>query len=444
MNFNKVLFLTLLIMIEILTLGFKKTLAQGVTAEAQTVQSGSLQAYISKNSTGNENTLKFQFVNKTDQSKNFKVLAVTPPMGWNSWNWFGKNTINEKIVIEVIDAMVNEGLRDAGYIYVVVDGGWRDIKLGPNGELLANPDKFPHGIKPLADYAHSKGLKFGLHTVPGTHDCGGDLVGGYGHEEIQIQQFADWGVDFIKLDKCKYADGWNEELLKDTYIKWSNLLNKCGRDIILSISAYKWRDWYPEVGQMARTTGDIKARVGNPSRTAVFDSIPLSVMGISEENNKWAKYAKDGYWNDPDMLVTGAQRLSLEEQKVHFALWCIMSSPLFLGNDPRHMTQDEKDIILNKDAIKINQDTTGQGTQIKVEGDTEIWAKKLKDGNVAVLLLNRNKSENKNITLNLGDIGVSKKVKIKDVYAKKDLGSISKSISKQVKPQAGFFLIVNL
>jgi alpha-galactosidase len=415
MNFNRVLFLTLLIMIEILTLGFKKTLAQGVTAEVQTVQ-----------------------------NKNFKDLAMTPPMGWNSWNWFGKNTINEKIVIEVIDAMVNEGLRDAGYNYVMVDGGWRDIKLGPNGELLPNPDKFPHGIKPLADYAHSKGLKFGLHTVPGTHDCGGDPVGGYGHEEIQIQQFVDWGIDFIKLDKCKYADGWNEDLLKDTYIKWSNLLNKCGRDIILSISAYKWRDWYPEVGQMARTTGDIKARVGNPSRTAVFDSIPLSVMGISEENNKWAKYARDGYWNDPDMMVTGAQGLSLEEQKVHFALWCIMSSPLFLGNDPRHMTQDEKDIILNKDAIKINQDTTGQGTRIKVEGDTEIWAKKLKDGNVAVLLLNRNKSENKNITLNLGDIGVPKKVKIKDVYAKKDLGSISKSISKQIKPQAGFFLIVNL
>jgi len=411
MYFNRVLFLTLLITIEILTLGFKKTLAQEVTIEVQ--------------------------------SKNFKDLAVTPPMGWNSWNWFGKKDINEEIVTEVIDAMVNEGLRDAGYVYVVVDGGWRDNKLGPNGELMPNPDKFPHGIKPLADYAHSKGLKFGLHTVPGTHDCGGDPVGGYGHEEIQIQQFVDWGIDFIKLDKCKYADGWDEELLKDTYIKWSNLLRKCGRDIVLSISAYKWRDWYPEAGQMARTTGDIKARVGNPSRTAVFDSIPHSVMGISDENNKWAKYAIDGYWNDPDMMVTGAQGLSLEEQKVHFALWCIMSSPLFLGNDPRHMTQDEKDIILNEDAILINQDPPEQGSRIKVEGDTEIWAKKLKDGNVAVLLLNRNKSENKNITLNLGDIGISQKVKIRDVYGKKDMGSFYKSFSKQIKPKAGLFIIID-
>jgi len=378
------------------------------------------------------------------QSVTRKNLAPTPPMGWNSWNWFGKKDINEKIVREVIDAMVSEGLRDAGYIYVVVDGGWRDVKLGPNGELLPHPDKFPHGIKPLVDYAHSKGLKFGLHTVPGTHDCGGDPVGGYGHEEIQIRQFVDWGIDFIKLDKCRYADGWNEELLKDTYIKWSNLLNKCGRDIILSISAYVWRDWYPETGQMARTTGDIRARVGNPSKTAVFDSVKGSVMSIADENNKWAKYAGNGYWNDPDMMVTGDHGLTFEEQKVHFALWCIMSAPLFLGNDPRHMTQEEKEIILNKDAIKINQDPSGQGTRIKVEGDTEIWSKKLKDGNVAVLLLNLNKSETRNITLNPGDIGISKKVKIKDVYANKDLGSFSRSKSFQVKPHAGLFLIINL
>ena len=384
--------------------------------------------------------------------KGNKLLAPTPPMGWNSWNWFGKNSINEKIVKEVIDAMVDNGLRDAGYIYVVVDGGWRDTKLGPNGELLPHPDKFPHGIKPLADYAHSKGLKFGLHTVPGTHDCGGDPVGGYGHEKIQIQQFVDWGIDFIKLDKCRCEltntitsidrRGWNEELLKQTYEKWHNLLKSCGRDIVLSISAYKWRDWYPGVGQMSRTTSDIRHGIGGVNG-AVLDSIKGSVMKIADENNKWAAYAGNGYWNDPDMLVIGNHGLTIEEQKVHFALWCIMSAPLFLGNDPRNMTQDEKDIIINKDAILIDQDATGQGTRIKVNGDTEIWAKKLKDGNVAVLLLNRNKSENKNITLNFSDIGISQKVKIKDVYVNKDIGSFSKSISKQIKPQTGFFMIID-
>lgn len=384
-----------------------------------------------------------QKVMTESQRKRSINLAPTPPMGWNSWNWFGKKDINEKIVREVIDVMVSEGLRDAGYTYVVVDGGWRDIKLGPNGELLPHPEKFPNGIKPLADYAHSKGLKFGLHTVPGTQDCGGDPVGGFGHEEIQIQQFVNWGVDFIKLDKCRYADGWNEELLKDTYVKWSNLLKKCGRDIVLSISAYKWREWYPEAGQMARTTGDIRARVGNPERKAVFDSIPLSVMGIAEENNKWAIYAANGYWNDPDMMVTGDQGLTNEEQKVHFALWCIMSSPLFLGDDPRLMTREEKDIILNRDAVMINQDPSEQGTRLKVMGDTEIWAKRLKNGNVAVLLLNRNKSGSKNITLNFRDIGISGKAKVKDVYAGKDMGSFSGSISQIIKPQTGLFLIIN-
>jgi alpha-galactosidase len=420
-HFKKELIFTFTVIImELLNLGLNKTLAQGIMAEAHIKQDG----------------------NETGQSKNLAALAPTPPMGWNSWNWFGKKDVNEKIVREVIDAMVTEGLRDAGYKYVVVDGGWRDTILGPNGELLPHPDKFPHGIKALANYAHSKGLKFGLHTVPGTNDCGGNPVGGFGHEEIQIQQFVDWGIDFIKLDKCKYTDGWNEELLKETYIKWSNLLKKCGRDIVLSISAYKWRDWYPETGQMGRTTSDIRARVGNTSQTAVFDFIPLSVMGISEENNKWAKFAKNGYWNDPDMMVTGEQGLTQEEQKVHFALWCIMSSPLILGNDPRHMTQDEKDIILNRDAIRINQDTTGQGTRIKVSNNTEIWAKKLSGGNIAVLLLNRNKSENKNINLNFGEIGISGVVNVRDIYGKKDMGFFSQSFSEQINPQSGLFIII--
>ena len=154
-------------------------------------------------------------------------------MGWNSWNWFGKNNINEKVVREVIDAIVNEGLQDAGYNYVVVDGGWRDTKLGANGELLANPVKFPHGMKVLADYAHSKGLKFGLHTLPGTDDCTGDRVGGYGHEEVQLHEFIDWGIDFIKLDLCRFESGWNEKLIKDVYTKWSNLIKQSGASILL-------------------------------------------------------------------------------------------------------------------------------------------------------------------------------------------------------------------
>jgi alpha-galactosidase len=250
--------------------------------------------------------------------QNRKSLAPTPPMGWNSWNWFGKKEINEKNMKECIDAVVAEGLLDAGYNYFVIDGGWRDTKLGSNGELLSNPEKFPHAMKAIADYAHSKGLKFGLHTVPGTHDCGGDPVGGFGHEEVQIKQFVDWGLDFIKLDNSIYADGWNENLLKETYMKWCKLLDSCGRDTVLSISTYQWRDWHPEVGEMARTNGDIRAKV---SKRAVFDSLRLSVMKISDDNNIQAVHAGKGFWNDLDMLATGEQGLTVKEQKTHFALW---------------------------------------------------------------------------------------------------------------------------
>lgn len=381
-------------------------------------------------------------------SQNSKLLCPNPPMGWNSWNWFGKNEINEENIKACMDAMVAEGLLDAGYNYFVIDGGWRDTKLGPNGELLAHPEKFPHGIKPLADYAHSLGLKFGLHTVPGTHDCGGDPVGGFGHEEVQVQQFVDWGLDFIKLDKCKYADGWNEDLVKQTYEKWGGLLDNCGREIVLSISAYVWRDWYPEVGQMARTTGDIMAKCNSKEGTlfdppADYKKRFLSVMEIAEINNQPAGFAGNGYWNDPDMLSVGEQGLSVEEQNAHFALWCIMSSPLFLGNDPRNMQPEEKKMITNKLAISINQDPTEQGKRIKTDGKTEVWAKKTKDGNTAVLLLNRSSYNSKNVSISPLELGIAGKVNAVDVYTGKSLGKISKSITHNLAPHSSLFLLVN-
>ena len=377
--------------------------------------------------------------------------APSPPMGWCSWNWFGKHTINEQIIIEVIDAIVESGLCEVGYEYVVVDGGWRDTKLGPNGELLPHPEKFPNGIKRLADYAHSKGLKFGLHTVPGTHDCIGDPVGGYGHEEVHVQQFVDWGVDFVKLDKCRFEGGWSEEILKDTYFKWSRLLQERSENVvILSISAYLWRDWYPEVGQMGRTTEDISAKVAGMSGcTAVFDDpIPeainkwgmLNIMQIAEINNQWAKFAGKGYWNDPDMLVTGDHGLSNDEQKSHFALWCVMSAPLMLGNDPRNMTPEEKAIILNEAAIAINQDPTEQGKRIRTKGETEIWAKKLANDEVAVLLLNRSRHHKKIITVDLDIIGMQSEVHVEDVYAKKKLGKAKGIISYDISPKSSLFL----
>jgi len=370
-----------------------------------------------------------------------RALAPTPPMGWNSWNWFGKQDINEQIVREVIDAMATNGLREVGYTYVVVDGGWRDSQLGPGGELLAHPQKFPHGIKVLADYAHAKGLKFGVHTVPGTHDCGGDPVGGFGHEEVQVKQFAEWGLDFIKLDKCKYDGGWNEQQLQAVYTRWRDLLAHCGRDIVLSISAYTWRDWYPQVGQMARTTGDIRAKIHRGG--AVFDGKKGSVMSIAEENNQSAAFVGRGYWNDPDMLVTGKQGLTQEEQQAHFALWCVMSAPLMLGGDPRVMTRTEKDIVLNRDCIAIDQDPTEQGRRIKAEGDAEVWGKKLAGNRVAIVLLNRNASETKPVTVHWQDLGLSGRMNVRDVYGESDWGVHEGPLSKPPPPHGCWLLLLS-
>jgi alpha-galactosidase len=384
-------------------------------------------------------------------------LAKSPPMGWNSWNWYGKQKINEQIVRETIDAMAEKGLRDAGYIYVVFDGGWRDVKTGPNGELLPHPVKFPNGIKPLADYAHSKGLKLGLHTVPGTHDCGGDPVGGFNREEVHIQQFVDWGIDFVKVDLCKQeADpcetceksntGWSEETIKKTYEKWGRLLNDSGRDIVFSISAYVDRDWYSEVCNMARTTWDIKGHVHGG---AVFNSadenkkVSLSVMHIARVNNMAADAAGNGYWNDPDMMVTGEQGgLSLAEQESHFALWCIMSSPLILGNDPRIMTNAEKNIITNSEMIAVNQDPTEQGRLIKEEDNTQVWLKNLSNGDVAVLFINLD-DKVKDVTLNLKEIGIKGKVSGRDLVNRKDLGKYKKSITQGLNTNHCKFILLS-
>jgi alpha-galactosidase len=371
-----------------------------------------------------------------------------PPMGWNSWNWFGKAAINEVIVRGVIDAMATNGLRDAGYVYVVIDGGWRDAKLGPNNDLLAHPAKFPHGIKSLADYAHSKGLNFGLHTVPGTHDCGGDKVGGWGHEALHLKQFADWGLDFIKLDLCtlNLEGGWNEDLIQQTYTKWHKLIAASGRDIVFSISAYKFRDWYPVVCRMARTTPDISCR---KYRGANFDQTRQGFMPIALLNNQWAAFAGKGYWNDPDILVVGEQGLNgapgltLDEQQTHFALWCLMTAPLMLGNDLRNMQTYEKEILLNRDCIAVNQDPTEQGRQTKVLGDTELWVKHLTDKRMAVLLLNRHAIETEPATVSWKDVGLSGTVWVRDLFEKKDLGALENSFSKDLPPHGCKFLLLS-
>ena len=385
-------------------------------------------------------------------------LSPSPPMGWNSWNWFGKHEINEKTVLEVIDAMAETGLRDAGYNYIVIDGGWRDTILGTNGELIPHPVKFPNGIKPLADYAHSKGFKFGLHTVPGTHDCGGDPVGGFNKEEIHIQQFIDWGLDFVKVDMCrqtadtcqncvKSKTGWSEELIRRTYEKWSTLLNNCGRDIVFSISAYQYREWYPELCNMSRTTYDIAMKHNKGG--AVFNSEnrenrgPLSVMAIAEINNQYANYAGNGFWNDPDMMVTGDQGLTIEEQQSHFCLWSVISAPLFIGSDPREMSQNEKKLLMNKEVIAVNQDPTEQGILVEKGDEYQIWKKKLIANRFAILILNMNPVKDKMITLNFKNVNLPETLQLRDALIQNNLGEFNKNFSTFLAPHGCSLLIVS-
>ncbi len=381
------------------------------------------------------------------KARTASALAPTPPLGWNSWNWHGKRAIDEKIVEETIDAMVASGLRDAGYVYVVIDGGWRDTQLGPNGELLAHPVKFPGGIKRLADYAHARGMKLGVHTTPGTHDCGGDPVGGFGHEEVHVRQFVEWGLDFVKVDRCRFEPGWTEEQVKAVYAKWGDLLAHCGRDIVFSISAYVFRDWYPDVCHLARTTHDIRDH--NTGGARFDDGQPhgprnpfLSVMTIAEETNRSAAAARPGYWNDADMLVVGRHGLTQEEQKAHFALWCLLSSPLMLGNDPRDMTPAEKEILLNREAIAINQDPTEQGRRIKQDNGAEVWMKRLRGGRVAVLLLNRDAAAARTIAFDARDAGLTGKWTARDVQAHADLGVFETSLARETPPRSAWFLLI--
>jgi len=361
-------------------------------------------------------------------------LAPSPPMGWNSWNWFGPK-ITEAEVIAIIDAMVATGLRDAGYNYIIVDGGWREDFLDANGALLPSADRFPRGIKSLSDYAHSKGFKFGLHVVPGRFDCRGNQMGGYGHEETHLKQYLEWKLDFIKLDQCWLTKentngkhGWNAGLINQQYAKWSKLLRDCGRDILLSASNYSYRDWYPALANMGRTTGDIQCRWQGGTQFEKGENPKikkcLPVMTIADQNNDYAKYAGHGYWNDPDMLSLGDQGLTDEEQKAHFALWCIMTAPLMLGNDPRPMTPQELALITNKDLIAINQDPTEQGIRISAKNGAEIWLKKLRDNACALLLLNRNRATPAEITMNFKTLNLPPKMQVRDLYAQKDLGPL--------------------
>jgi alpha-galactosidase len=312
-------------------------------------------------------------------------LALTPPMGWNSWNTFAAD-INEKLIKETADAMVASGLLEAGYEYLVLDDGWMAKQRDEDGKLYGDPEKFPGGMKALGDYIHSKGLKFGIYNCAGSKTCGG-YPGSRGHEYMDAQSYADWGVDYLKYDWCN-TEKLNAE---GAYTTMRDALYATGRPIVFSIC--EWGDnepwnWGKDIGHSWRVAGDIincwDCEVGHGSWSS------WGIWKIINMRKDIRKYAGPGHWNDYDMMEVG-NGLTDAENRSHFVMWSMLASPLIMGNDIRSMDDETLKTLTNKEVIAVNQDKSGiQGLRYCNEDDIEIWLKPLSNDEWAVSFINMN------------------------------------------------------
>lgn len=320
-------------------------------------------------------------------AQKWENLAETPQMGWNSWNKFQGN-ISEEVIKGIVDAMVEEGLLEAGYTYLNIDDCWHG-KRDADGFIQVDAKKFPSGMKALADYVHSKGLKMGIYSDAGTETCGG-YPGSLGHEYQDAIQYSRWGIDYLKYDWCN-TPNINP---KGAYTLISDALRAAGRPILLSMcewgNSHPWK-WARDVGHSWRTTPDIWCD---------FDSLRVfpgytqfGVMQCINFNDSLRQYAGPGHWNDPDMLEVG-NGMTENEDRAHFTMWCMMASPLILGNDLRNMSDATRRIILNKEMIAIDQDPLGvQGLHYCDLDGLSFWFKPLKNGDWAFTILNPTRSD---------------------------------------------------
>ena len=363
-------------------------------------------------------------------------LALTPPMGWNSWNAF-EAEIDEKKIRQIADAMVDSGMRDAGYTYLVLDDGWMAGSRDSDGNLVADPNKFPSGMKAIGDYIHSKGLKYGIYEDRGKLTCQ-QLPGSFKHEQADMSTFASWGVDYIKMDSC-FAEN-NGRLSTEDYALYRNCITKTGRPIVLSISDFgngAWAWGGKDTAQLWRTSGDIYPWMGSVYHCGETSGGDRSIHPAF--NGLW-QFAGPGHWNDPDMLQVGNLKKDIED-KAHFSLWCILAAPLMAGNDLRSMSDSVRKILTAPEVIKVNQDPRGiQGYKVYDSGDQEIYNKPLQDGTTAVLLLNKGRKP-VDITITWDKIGLSGRQKVRDLWVRKDLGYYTGSYTAGNLSQHGHMLI---
>ena len=305
-------------------------------------------------------------------------LATTPPMGFNNWNaTHCRAEFNEAMVKGIADIFVSRGFKDAGYQYVNIDDCWAKPARDASGNLVPDPVRFPNGIKAVADYVHSKGLKFGIYTSAGTKTCNTyGFPGGLGFEQKDANLFASWGVDYLKYDNCGDHQG---QTAQQRYTKMRNALQATGRPILFSICEWgvnrPW-EWAHSVGNAWRTTQDI--RDNYPSMLSIFKA----TVGLYP-------HAQRGAWNDPDMLQVGNGGMTDVEYRSHFSLWSMMNAPLLIGSDLRTANQAAFDILTNRDIIALNQDNMGvQASVVSNTGGRHVLTKPLNNGDIAVALFN--------------------------------------------------------
>lgn len=338
-----------------------------------------------------------------------------PIIGWSSWNHFHIN-ISEQMIREQADAMISSGLYDAGYRFINIDDGYfggRDS----SGKLFSDHKKFPSGMKALAAYIHSKGLKAGIYTDAGKNTCGsiydkdpnGYGVGMYGHIQQDCQLFfKEWNFDFLKVDWCG-----GERMKLDEQAEYSKIIDtvrSVNSNIVFNVCRWKFPgEWVIKKADSWRISGDIREKFS-------------SILSIIDLNAGLYKYASPGHYNDMDMLQVG-RGMSYEEDKTHFSMWCMMNSPLLAGNDLRSMSKQTIEILSNKELIAINQDINFvQAQRVLQENDIDVWAKRLGKGKQkAIAIVNRGDREQQ-FTLDAAKLGISKKSKLRDLWLHKEIG----------------------
>jgi alpha-galactosidase len=368
-------------------------------------------------------------------------LAPTPPMGWNSWNKFGCN-VSEDLIKQAADGVVSSGMKDAGYQYVVIDDCWQ-VERDKDGNIIPDAKRFPSGMKALADYVHSKGLKFGIYSDAGTKTCGG-RPGTRGYEFQDARQYAAWGVDYLKFDWCSTST----QDAKSSYALMREALDKSGRPIVFSIcewgTAKPWL-WAAGIGgNLWRTTGDIQDRFAGKQKWPGGDCCSYGMTDILDQQDGLETYAGPGHWNDPDMLEVGNGGMTNTEYRSHFSLWAILAAPLMAGNDIRSMSPDIRDILTNKEVIAVDQDKLGrQGRRVRKDGDLEVWAKQLADGSRAVVLFNRGAAD-KEITATWEDLGYPAHLNasVRDLWQHKDVGKFTGKYTSTVGSHGVVMVVV--